>query len=676
MSYNIKFDDITSVQVESQKTINAWGESVASLNKAMTDFINNQNLQGQAISSMRRYLVEVHGTLLQTLVNLMNDYSTNLLLYKDGYYQIDGDLHTKLPGQVFTNLHSALKSSRDSLKSEIELLNTTKDKISDLVSYDGSSHTSTVMDYNFLLNQIKNLDSSITQYESNHASQDLVAFKELLAATKSLIAEHASKTRTVGTYQSGDFAKLKSVKRFAIAYKQATQQMESRVERVKAAQERDKVRFEALAAEDRAKNGWKDLAIGVVTVAFGILAIIGTLGTATPLVVAGGIVGFGTTAYGLSNMYEAGQDIKLGNAGDIQTKAGNPIRDTLFMGNGKLYHDVGNVFTTASAIMIPIGQTQSVVKGLTQFAIGEAGAYTAGQVAYHGTKLLGGSEEDAQTANFIGNIVGGYTASSAASKFSLNKVKVDVEVPKYNIERIKENIKESKLARESSGFKEFALNEKYKLIMNDNSSVNLHRKLKLKEYVEWGISPADSVRVLEISENAPKIKYIKDTFTKKQIIDIKPNPDKGIFRPDVEDYLDEKYIKAHIRQFKNGVAKFQKFKPDENWRNGVVGDKNGNSFWLSKKHADIIEKVANGDNRLFEKLLGFDEGYFGDGPIYRLDVSPEVVARKGAFIPTGNEDGANDWWRPGGRTYPGGIPEAVMKDISTKRGDHTWNVVN
>ena len=243
MSYNIKFDDITSVQVESQKTINAWGESVASLNKAMTDFINNQNLQGQAISSMRTYLVEVHGTLLQTLVNLMNDYSTNLLLYKDGYYQIDGDLHTKLPGQVFTNLHSALKSSRDSLKSEIELLNTTKDKISDLVSYDGSSHTSTVMDYNFLLNQIKNLDSSITQYESNHASQDLVAFKELLAATKALIAEHAGKTRTVGTYQSGDFAKLKSVQRFAIAYKQATQQMESRVERVKAAQERDKVRF-------------------------------------------------------------------------------------------------------------------------------------------------------------------------------------------------------------------------------------------------------------------------------------------------------------------------------------------------------------------------------------------------------------------------------------------------
>ena len=424
MSYNIKFDDITSVQVESQKTINSWGESVASLNKAMNDFIKNQNLQGQAISSMRNYLVEVHGTLLQTLANLMNDYSTNLLLYKDGYYQIDGDLHTKLPGQVFTQLHSDLKSSRDDLKSEIELLKTTKSKISDLVSYGGSSHISTENNYNLLLNQLKNLDTSITQYESSHSGQDLAAFKELLAATKALIAEHSGKSRNVGTYQSGDFGKLKSVQRFALAYDQAAKQMESRVERVKAAQERDKVRFEALAAEDRAKKGWIDLGVGVFTAVIGIVAIVSTMGAATPLVVATAITaGVGSTVYGVSNMYEADQDIKLGNAGDIQTKARNPIRDTVFMGNDKLYHDVGNVFVTASAIMIPIGKTQSVVQGLTEFAIGEAGAYTAGQTAYHVTKLAGGSEEDAQTANFLGNLIGGYTVSSAANKFSLNKVK-------------------------------------------------------------------------------------------------------------------------------------------------------------------------------------------------------------------------------------------------------------
>ena len=357
--------------------------------------------------------------------------STNLLLYKDGYYQIDSFLHTKLPGKEFTRLHSDLKGSRDKLKPEIELLKTTKSDISDLVSYEGSSHTSTVMNYNFLMNQLKNLDTSITQYESSHSSQDLVAFKELLAATKALIAEHSGKSRNVGTYQSRDFGKLKSVQRFAIAYDQAAKQMESRVERVKAAQERDKARFEALAAEDRAKKGWIDLGVGVFTAVIGIVAIVSTMGAATPLVVAGGVVGFGTSVYGLSNAGEGIHNIQLGNAGDIQTKSYNLIRDTAFMGNDKLYHEVGNVFVTASAIMIPIGKTQSVVQGLTEFAIGEAGAYTAGQVAYHGTKLAGGSEEDAQTANFIGNILGGYAASSAASKFSLNKLKNNVSEPNF-----------------------------------------------------------------------------------------------------------------------------------------------------------------------------------------------------------------------------------------------------
>ena len=591
MSYNIKFDDITSVQVETQKTMNAWGESMSSLNKAMNDFIKNQNLQGQAISSMRTYLVEVHGTLLQTLVNLMNDYSTNLLLYKDGYYQIDGDLHTKLPGKEFTRLHSDLKGSRDKLKPEIELLKTTKSDISDLVSYEGSSHTSTVMNYNFLMNQIKNLDTSITQYESSHSGQDLVAFKELLAATKALIAEHSGKSRNVGTYQSGDFGKLKSVQRFAIAYDQAAKQMESRVERVKAAQERDKVRFEALAAEDRAKKGWIDLGVGVFTAVIGIIAIVSTMGAATPLVVAGGVVGFGTSVYGLSNAEEGVHNIALGNAGDIQTKAKNPIRDTVFMGNDKLYHDVGNTFVTASAIMIPIGKTQSVVQGLTEFAIGEAGAYTAGQTAYHVTKLAGGSEEDAQTANFIGNILGGYTASSAASKFSLNKVKTQFS-PEWN---------------------------EY-----------------LNEFPKNGLTQSEI----------------------NNIIEVVPDIEKGIVRPNPQDYLPMEYLEQHKRLFDDGVAAFvkddffiQKF--------GNFGREDG-AFVFPKDVAKAMIKEADGNPRKLEALLGLDEGSLGDSP--KMVLPQEVHNYR---IPDGNEGGsrANPQWRPGGKTYPGGVPEAVIDPV-------------
>ncbi|WP_260467330.1 TNT domain-containing protein, partial [Streptococcus mitis] len=234
-----------------------------------------------------------------------------------------------------------------------------------------------------------------------------------------------------------------------------------------------------------------------VTVAIGALAIWATMGAATPLVVGAGLTaGIGTAAYGASNAGEGIHNIQLGNAGDIHTKSYNRIRDTLFMGNDKLYHQVGGIFVTASSIMIPIGQTQSVVKGLTQFAIGEAGAYTAGQFAYHGTKLLGGSEEDAQTANFIGNIVGGYAVSSAASKFSLNKVKVDVEAPKYNREQILKNLEESRLARESSNFDQYLAKEKFQKTLMGMDPMDRQRYLQWHEYAESGIMVQDRVKLL------------------------------------------------------------------------------------------------------------------------------------------------------------------------------------
>ena len=64
MGYKIQFDDITSFQVSTQTTIQAWGESINSVNTAASDFIGDTNFHGQAITSIRTYLSEVHGTLL------------------------------------------------------------------------------------------------------------------------------------------------------------------------------------------------------------------------------------------------------------------------------------------------------------------------------------------------------------------------------------------------------------------------------------------------------------------------------------------------------------------------------------------------------------------------------------------------------------------------------------
>ncbi|WP_231185946.1 hypothetical protein [Streptococcus equi] len=231
--------------------------------------------------------------------------------------------------------------------------------------------------------------------------------------------------------------------------------LETNAKRLQVAQERDQARFEAVAAADRASQGWVDLALSLVTIAVGVAAIVMTAGAATPLVVGACVVGSCTAAYGASNLYEAGHNIYLGHKGDGLTVATNPLRDTLFMGNDRLYHQVGGLFTTASAALIPIGQTKSIAKGLTEFTIGEVGGFIGGQASYHGTKLLGGSEQDAQRTTLVGNILGGLAASSAARRFSLNEpiaTRVTEVKPTYKRQQLLKNLENSRLARESSNF--------------------------------------------------------------------------------------------------------------------------------------------------------------------------------------------------------------------------------
>ncbi|HEL0597650.1 TPA: hypothetical protein TUT17_001574 [Streptococcus equi subsp. zooepidemicus] len=633
MGYKIHFEAISAAQQSTQTTISAWGDGMTSIQTAMSALIGDSRLQGQTASSIKSYLSEVHGTLLQTLQSLMNDYSASLLLYKDGYYQIDSNSHAQLPGQVFKTLQSELRLSQAHLKDQLELLQNTRAKLSDLVHYSGVSHAKTVVDYSELITDINRLDEAIIQYESNHASQDLSAFKELLASTKALIAEYSSKPKRAGSYQVGDIGQLNTIKRFATAYQGVARHLETNAKRLQAAQERDHARFEAVAAEDRAKQGWIDLALSLVTIAVGVAAIVMTAGAATPLVVGAFVAGSGTVAYGASNLFEAGHNIYLGSVGDGLTVATNPLRDTLFMRNDRLYHQLGRLFTTASAALIPIGQTKSIAKGLTEFTIGEVGGFIGGQASYHGTKLLGGSEQDAQRATLVGNILGGFAASSAARRFSLNELPTS------------------------------------KSFIDGMSLEDSQRYIQWNKYAKAGLSPSDRIRVLEISEKAPKVEYILDTYTKQDILDIKPNPDKGIFRPDIGDYLTSDYIKAHRRQFDNGAIKIQKFTPQEGgFNNGAIGNpKDHVVFVMPKDVGETLIDISKGEPRILEDLLGLHLGDLGDSPV-AIDIPKESI--RNLRIPSGNEGSAFEgYWKPGGRTYPGNMPEAVIDEVPW--GDYT-----
>lgn len=376
---------------------------------------------------------EVHGTFIQTLTLLMNEYIASFLLYKDGYYQIDTHNHAELPEDVYKGLHSDLGKSKQRFEQQLEQLTTAKLRVAGLVNYQGTSHTKTKFTYEKLMKDIKHLDESITQYEEMHARQDLQAFKELLAATKSLLAEHSSRDRSMGSYQVEDFRQLPSMNRFMLAAQQSAIYLNDHMIQIQAAQDREQLRVESIYAEERGKQGAMNLVFSVLTMVASATALVISGGTMWPIVTSA--FKYGAMAmfmYGASNSIEAGQNIYYGLSGDGKSFAMNPIRDTLFLGNGELYHSLGQIFSLTTGVFIPIAQTQSIAQGISQFFWGTVGSIATGQAAYHGTKLLGGNEETAQLMSLIGNFIGGYSAAKAVKNFSLN----GKTVPKVSAEKV------------------------------------------------------------------------------------------------------------------------------------------------------------------------------------------------------------------------------------------------
>ena len=626
---------------QTNQTIQQWGESLKNLQESIASLANQRELQGKAMTSAKSYMTEVHGTFIQTLMRLMNEYTASFLLYKDGYYQIDTHNHAELPEDVYKGLHSDLGKSKQRFEQQLEQLTTAKLRVAGLVNYQGTSHTKTKFTYEKLMKDIKHLDESITQYEEMHARQDLQAFKELLDATKSLIAEHSSRNRSLESYQSGAFGKLPSVQRFMVAYEQVTAQLNDRMGIIQAALDRDQVRMEALHAEERTKQGLMNFVFGVLTVLAGFSALAMSGGTALPIVAPMlKIAGVGMFMYGASNSIEAGQNIYYGLSGDGKSFAMNPIRDTIFLGNGELYHGFGQVFTLTTGVFIPIAQTQSIAQGISQFFWGTVGSIATGQAAYHGTKLLGGNEETAQLMNLLGNFVGGYAVSKAVKNFSLNgKTVPKVESALEIKNRVLENIEASKAAGEHSNFKDFSIRERY------------------LEKIFDKLTPEERELIFSISKNAPKVEY-RPGKTAKSVLSI---PKKE--RPSVEKVYSSEYIEAHKQQFENGAIKIQKYTPEEGgYNNGAVGNiKDHVAFVMPKEVGEILIKVTKGDPELLEDILGLHRGDLGSSPV-AIEIPPESI--KNIRIPSGKEDSAFDgFWKPGGQTFPGNIPEAVIDEV-------------
>ncbi|EUJ44899.1 T7SS effector LXG polymorphic toxin [Listeria riparia] len=478
MSYLVKYDDVTSVGAYVNGNCQTYGGQLQEISQSFTNIVGIPSLKGQAADSMKAYVGEVHGFIIQSISQLVQEIQSKFLLYKDGYYNtIDADNHAKLDENILESTLTFFRQSTNNFDIEHGKLEEVIQSVYDIINVSNISAYAVQDDYQHTTKQVSELKQLVGQYENDHATKDFTVFDAMLTSLKGLIAEAQAKDSAVVThYQPRDLLQYKDSVALNGAVVASQESLAANQTALDQAITNEGKRWEVLeqeAADKRAEDGIWNAVFAVGAVIIGGAAIVLTAGAATPLVVTAAIAGSASIAYGASNLVESSQDIYFGLHGDATTAAFNPLRDTVFMGNQGAYDAFGMVATTVAGACIPMGPAIAAAKAggtsvvratvvtlgkeATSVAVG-SGAFFATEhfVAPIATDLFG--EDIGRNVTRVSSIVaataaGGFTMKGLTSR----KVPTISEVAGSadEIPQIRKNAAQGKLFEEQE-FPKFA----------------------------------------------------------------------------------------------------------------------------------------------------------------------------------------------------------------------------
>lgn len=681
------------------------------LSQTMQALSSSQAIQGQAAASMQAYIQEVHLPLIQTLQLALTNYQMAVGQYVHGYLEVDASQHFQLVREDLKDSQSKLSRHRSQYSEIAQQLSSIANEAAGLINLGGAGSRQLKQVISHMDEMKRTSQQLLSTWDSYEASDPgFNQVSDLVQQTRGLIKQTLHVPRGY-SYQTGSFRQLMGADFLeALA---ANQQYAANPDHQKEFTRnwnkisRDYAQAQKRLAEAKAKKQAKEAGLwGLVTdalqtIAGVTIAAVGlglspfSGGLSWGLVALGGSLALGgfNSAVNHGSMAISGRGYNL--VGQLANGVGNYYNHTLgkSLGQSGVGGFANGVLTGTGALVAGTAEfnVADTAKGIyslatdyqaqAQFGRGvgqwwqqlkNGNVYVAGQTTANVASLFGGG-----AVSKVGRLDEAISLVSTLGKARTTLVSKGTSFVSNwegKLSQLSEVMKANPRVAFAGAGEQRSLLKKVEGFSGESGTSSVGQSFNKVTNESRKVAQAKKDLQVAISKS-PKPKYVSGNKP-EDILKIQPDHDRGVLRPNVEDYLKPSYIKAHKALFKDGAARFQKFPPSKNWNDGILGGNDGNSFWLPKKQADLIEKVANGDNHTFEHLLGMPEGYLGDHSLNRIDVPPEIIDRKGISIPSGNEQGANEFWVPGGKTQPGGLDEAVMNGIGKEEGDYTWHALN
>ena len=160
--------------------------------------------QGKSAESVKTYLKEVHMTLLTSIQQAIQLYRTKYLFYREGYYDIEGDLYAVIPQKTLLSVKDRMKTEIEDVSDSSLIVQTSLLNVSDLIALQAPNSYYLKDSMEEVKQNVTDFNQNIIDYEAQHKSEANGELADLLQSLFATLTEYYTNGTNVTSYQSGD----------------------------------------------------------------------------------------------------------------------------------------------------------------------------------------------------------------------------------------------------------------------------------------------------------------------------------------------------------------------------------------------------------------------------------------------------------------------------------------
>ena len=420
MSYRIAISDVEALCSAGGSAASNWAQAAQDMIERAQGIQGLDSFAGTGANAVRARLQASGVVTSLALLQVAQELGSRLLLYQDGWHQIDGDAGAVMDEGAMSELEGECRRSRNDLDESATQVAHVIAGVSDIAGVSVPSAAAALDAREAAAQRVANVRTRGGELEARQAGE-AATLDALLDALEGYVAK--CEGTAPGGFAAAEFTGSAELASLGSALAASMAATDGLANSVSAAGERERALANDRAAEQRKAEGAWQLAEGALLCAAGAVAVVGSGGAALPLV-----LGAGAVAFGLSQAGEGVDNVRLGMAGDGTTAAHNLIRDDLLGGNQTLYDVLKFGFGAGAGGAAALGAKGLASGGLAgaRLAWGAQGATSfvvksalwdvasagTGYLSQRGLRALGWSEGSAAFAGTLVSLATGFAAGA------------------------------------------------------------------------------------------------------------------------------------------------------------------------------------------------------------------------------------------------------------------------